>query len=642
VNRDLGAPLPGPDEWGLSPDSLEHLLRRVPFFRDLDRVDAARLIGALEKTHIPAGTLIFEEGGEADALYLLERGDVEVTMKTAGGDQSVAVLEAPSHFGDLGLLLQRRTASVRTVTDVAVWTLPRQRFEQLARDRVEVGLAAARSLARMVEDESRKRIGARPIPAPRDTAGAGPSAVCLFPWRTVGGVLAVSVPLVLWRIGPPGGLSVQGWHVSLIVLAAAIVWVFQTAPDFVVALAMATAWGVTGLVPLPIAFAGFADPSWVLAFGAIGLAAAMARSGLLFRLTLLLLRIFPRTHAGQVMGQLVGGVVMTPLVPLAAGRIATAAVAAYELAQGLGYATQTRATAALAFAALIGASSFSSVFLTGLATNFFVIGLLPEVDRARVTWLTWLAGAAPAGAILFIGATAVLLLLFRAEGPPKITLEAVQRQSHVLGRISRREVMTVAALVVLLLGFLLQPVLRINPAWLGTAALVILLTSGVLDRASFRTSIDWGFLVLFGLLVGAGAVFRSVGLDRWISDAVVQFAGMLGNRSAVVVVLALTVVASRFVLPRVAANFLLSLAFVPAAWQLGLAPWLVGFVVLTMGNTWILPGLSDFYALTRDATGGQMFTDRDGFVVGAITTLLALVSIAASVPYWRAIGLLGR
>jgi hypothetical protein len=79
-----------------SPDSVEDLLRHVPFFVDLDRVNTARLVGSQERAHISAGTLIFEQGAEADALYLLERGQIEVTITTLDGDLSVAVLEAPS------------------------------------------------------------------------------------------------------------------------------------------------------------------------------------------------------------------------------------------------------------------------------------------------------------------------------------------------------------------------------------------------------------------------------------------------------------------------------------------------------------------------------------------------------------------
>src|SRR5262249_6612861 len=157
----------------------------------------------------------------------------------------------------------------------------------------------------------------------------------------------------------------------------------------------------------------FTSPTWVLALGAVGLATAMARSGLLFRLTLLLLRILPVTQRGQLLGLLIGGVLTTPIVPMAAARIATTAGLVYELAQALGYEGKSRAGAGLAFAGLIGYTFFSSIFLTGLATNFFVLGLLPPSDRTGVDWFSWLARAAPVGGLVFVGAFAALLLMFR-------------------------------------------------------------------------------------------------------------------------------------------------------------------------------------------------------------------------------------
>jgi di/tricarboxylate transporter/CRP-like cAMP-binding protein len=625
------------------PGSVEDLLRRVPFFRGLDRIDIARLIGVLEKAHLAAGTRIFSEGAEADSLYLLEAGRVQVTVKAEDGERSVAVLEAPGYFGELGLLLARRTGSAHALTDVEAWTLPRYRFDQIARERAAMGLAVAASLARLIEDRSRQHVGVAAVPrAPESITPATPHVARSLVWRAVGPAAAIILPLALWPVAPLGGLSPQGWHVSLIVLGAALGWLLQPVPDFVVALAMTTAWGLTGLVPISLAFGGFATPTWVLALGAVGLATAMARSGLLFRLTLLLLKILPATHTGQLLGLLIGGVLTTPIVPMAAGRIATTAGLAHELAQALGYAGRSRASAGLAFAGLIGYASFSSIFLTGLATNFFVLGLLPSADRIRFDWFTWLGAAASVGVLVFAGALAALLLLFRPERAPTITAEALWRQQRVLGPLSRQEIVTIAALAVMLLGLLLAPVLRVDPAWLATTALVIVLAGGVLDRAIFRSGIEWGFLVLFGLLVGSGAVFHNVGIDRWIAQWLSPLAHLEGKSAVVVALLGVFVAGCRLVLPRVPANFLLSLALVPAAPQLGLSPWLVGFIVLTVANTWLLPSLSDFYILMRDGTKGEMFTDRDGFRIGVVLTVLVLIAITASVPYWRAIGLIAR
>lgn len=634
-----GADVKEPEQVSPAPDSLEDLLRRVLFFRSLDRVDIARLIGALQKSPFPSGALIFSEGAKADALYLLESGTVEVTAKAADGERTLAVVEAPAHFGELGLLLPGRTGSARAATDVQAWKLPRHRFDEFVRERPAVGLAVAASLARLVDERSRQYVGAPPAAWMGDPMAQEPRAGRPLPWRIAGAALAAAPPVALWTVAPIGGLSVQGWHVSLIVLGATLAWLFQIVPDFIVALAMATAWGLTGLVPVSVAFAGFGSSTWVIALGAVGLATAMARSGLLFRLVLILLRIFPKTPAGLISALLGGGVLTTPIVPMAAARIAMASLLTHELARDLDY-VRSRASAALAFAALIGYTSFSSVFLTGLATNFFVLGLLPSQDRGRFDWLTWLWAAGPTGAVMLAGAFVALLAFVRTERPPKITAEALQRQRRALGPLSPREIVTIAALALLFAGLLFQPVIRIDTAWLTTTALVIILAGGVIDRASFRGSIEWGFLVLFGVLVGSGDVFHRAGIDRWIAEGLIPLARAVGNPGVFVVVLGAIVAASRLVLPRVPSNFLLALALVPAAPQLGLAPWLVGFVVLTVGNTWVLPNLSDFYALTRDITKREMFTDREGVIAGVMLTLLTLLAIAVSVPYWRAIGLL--
>jgi len=393
-----GRPAPG------APDPLEQLIREVPFFRNLERVEVARLIGALEEVHLPAGTLIFTEGAAADALYLLAGGRVRASVSTAEGERQLREITAPAQFGELGILLDRRTATIRAITDVQLWKLPRQRFEQLARQRPGLALRIA----------------------------------------------ALAVPLLLWPLAPPAGLTTAGWHTVVIVLGAAVGWFFEPVPDFVVALLMAAALGVAGLAPLSVAFAGFATSSWWIALGAMGLAAAMIHSGLLFRIALFLIRALPATHRGQILALLSSGLAVTPLVPLGTARIAVVAPLAVEVGHALGYAPRTRGSAALAFAAFIGYQHFSSVFLTGLAMNFFVLGLLPPADQARFDWLAWLGGAAVFGVVFLLGSLAALLLLFPPESAPRATAEVIGRQRRVLAALSGSERAAAAAAVVLL------------------------------------------------------------------------------------------------------------------------------------------------------------------------------------------------
>jgi len=618
------------------------LIHGVPFFRALDRVDRARLISALDRVEFPAGTIIFSEGDEADGLYMFETGRVAIAVRTNEEDRVVRELEAPAHFGELGLLLMRRTASARAVTGIKAWKLPQGRFKQLLKERPGVGQAIATRLAEMIDERSRESVGAPPLqPATVSITPTLPRVGWPRARRIVGAALAVGVPIVLWPLARPHGLSEQGWHVLLVLLGAAIGWLLEPVPDFVVALAMVTAWGVLGLTPLSASFSGFTSSAWVVAVGALGLGVAMARSGLLLRIALRMMRFFPPTHAGQVLALLTSGVIVTPLVPLAIARVATIASLTQELAHSLRYPGRSRASAALAFAGLIGYGAFSSIFMTGLAMNFFVIDLLPISERGRVDWIAWFIRAVPEGMVVLAGVIFALFLFLRPEITPKTTPETLRLQARALGPLSSRELVTLGGLSVLLVGLLLQPVFHIDASWLALAGVVVAMFGNVLDRETFRASMEWGFLILFGILLGTAEVLHRAGVDTWIAQVLLPLT-RVGEPSVLLLIIGGLVVACRLVLPWIPTTLLLSLVLVPVAAQRGLSPWLVGFVVLVAANTWLHPNQSDFCRIMRDVTKGEMFTERHGTIMGIALTLSVLLGIALSIPFWRAIGLLAR
>jgi len=284
---------------------------------------------------------------------------------------------------------------------------------------------------------------------------------------------------------------------------------------------------------------------------------------------------------------------------------------------------------------------FSSIFLSGLVMNFFVLDLLPATDRARFSWTSWLIAAAPIGAVMLIGFGATLLVLFRGHDTQRAGADTIPLQQRVLGPLSGSERVALIALAMLLGGLVLQPVLHIATEWLAIASLAILIGGAVLDRAHYQSGIDWGFLTLFGVLLGAGGVLRDAGVDRWLGS-------LLGNLSHTsspaisLLLLVLCVFAARLVLPWIPATLLLSLAVVPIAPALGISPWLAGFVVLVAAITWLHPNQSDLHRVLRQATRSMMFTNRQGLLFGAATTAIVLLAVAAAIPYWWSVGLLAR
>ena len=127
--------------------SLEDRLRAVPFFRALSPADVQAIGATLEAKNLRKGTIVFREGEIADAMYLVDSGQLEVLR---GGDATpVALLGAGSVAGELALLLgEPRSATVRASTPCRLWRLGRAELDRLLADHPALALELSAELGR--------------------------------------------------------------------------------------------------------------------------------------------------------------------------------------------------------------------------------------------------------------------------------------------------------------------------------------------------------------------------------------------------------------------------------------------------------------------------------------------------------------
>ena len=100
------------------------------------------LEGELERVALPSGEDLFLQHDEADAMYVLLSGDLEVWIRQAdGSDVCVDRLSAGAIVGEMALLTgQRRGATVRAAADAVLARLSRSRFIELAESHPEFTL----------------------------------------------------------------------------------------------------------------------------------------------------------------------------------------------------------------------------------------------------------------------------------------------------------------------------------------------------------------------------------------------------------------------------------------------------------------------------------------------------------------------
>ena len=86
-----------------------------------------------EEKHCPAGAVVFREGDEGDAIYVVARGRVRISRQISGGEEAFAILGAGEIFGEMALLDPRagRSADARAHEEAVVLELSRERFEAL-------------------------------------------------------------------------------------------------------------------------------------------------------------------------------------------------------------------------------------------------------------------------------------------------------------------------------------------------------------------------------------------------------------------------------------------------------------------------------------------------------------------------------
>lgn len=107
------------------PERVLGLLRGLPMFSALSAPVLERLAFAARPLAFAAGEQVFEQGQPGDHCFLIDRGDVEVTV-----DGRVVRTQGPgSLFGEIALLYDSpRTASVRALGAVEAFALDRSAF----------------------------------------------------------------------------------------------------------------------------------------------------------------------------------------------------------------------------------------------------------------------------------------------------------------------------------------------------------------------------------------------------------------------------------------------------------------------------------------------------------------------------------
>jgi CRP/FNR family transcriptional regulator, cyclic AMP receptor protein len=124
-------------------------LRQVPLFESLDDEAAKKVCELLETLDCEAQKVLFRAGDAGDAMYLIERGKVRISVQaTDGRELTLTELGRGDFFGEMALLEgQPRSANAAVAEEARLAVLSREDFLSFMRSNPNVALEMLTALA---------------------------------------------------------------------------------------------------------------------------------------------------------------------------------------------------------------------------------------------------------------------------------------------------------------------------------------------------------------------------------------------------------------------------------------------------------------------------------------------------------------
>lgn len=131
-------------------------LQSSRIFRDLDESTWELLRGRMRRVEFTAGEKLCSEGDPSDCMFLIAAGRISVLKRSdAGSPVQITVLEAGEIAGETSLFGSgTRSATLQALTDVTVWVLDSETFQQLLDEQSGLSKALLTSLSRHLRRET--------------------------------------------------------------------------------------------------------------------------------------------------------------------------------------------------------------------------------------------------------------------------------------------------------------------------------------------------------------------------------------------------------------------------------------------------------------------------------------------------------
>ncbi len=127
---------------------------KIPLFKNLPEPELVKLVDELPLDEFEPGSYLFRAGDTGESLYVVADGSLEVVLAADTPDEMLLRLCGPGEYvGEMSLIMSegQRTASVRVRDRARVWTMSRDKFNEVLADWPQLAFSMVEILSQRLD-----------------------------------------------------------------------------------------------------------------------------------------------------------------------------------------------------------------------------------------------------------------------------------------------------------------------------------------------------------------------------------------------------------------------------------------------------------------------------------------------------------
>lgn len=357
-------------------------------------------------------------------------------------------------------------------------------------------------------------------------------------YKKIGFPLALILAVIIALI-PMDGLSFAGHMTIALLIFSIVMWTSESVPLAVTSLIILFIQPILGICNFEDAVIHFANPIVFLMIGGFIIAEGIRQSGLIYRVTYVLLKKFGRSSSSILLIIIVSTAILSAWIENVIAFVIMIPIIT-ELIFIMGCKGAEEGKSNFAKALILG-GSFASL-AGGMATE---IGTAPNLMAAAYTHIpfaNWLFFGVPITVLMLLGVWKLLSIIFPFEvsgikGGDGIIDEKLEK----LGKISREEKFAGGILLFSILLWLTTSFTGIDSYSVALIGASLFFLFKLLDWKETEKNIDWGLILFFGGALSLGGAIISTGVAEWLVNS--ALAGLGSGTSPLIIMAVLIIVA---------------------------------------------------------------------------------------------------